>query len=128
MADYIAGRSRMYDERKTSGLSRLALALGAVSLLALTATGPLHHLGLFGLRGAFGLLKWSVYGALATLPLSIIGMVVDARRWSGTRTGATARPSLQHWQQQGALRSHIATRLWRRCARPRAAVAGPVRT
>jgi len=80
----------MYDERKTSGLSRLAVALGAVSLLALVATGPLHHLGLFGLRGAFGLLKWSVYGALATLALSIIGMIVDARRWSSMRTGATA--------------------------------------
>jgi uncharacterized protein (DUF1499 family) len=90
VADYIAGRSRMYDERKTSGVSRLAVTLGAVSLLALAATGPLHHLGLLGLAGAFGLLKWSVYGALATLALSIIGLIVDARRWSGKRTAATA--------------------------------------
>lgn len=80
----------MYDERKTSGVSRLAVTLGAVSLLALAATGPLHHLGLLGLAGAFGLLKWSVYGALATLALSIIGLIVDARRRSGKRTAATA--------------------------------------
>jgi hypothetical protein len=47
----------MYDERKTSGVSRIAVALGAGSLLALAAAGPLHHLGLLGLAGAFGLLK-----------------------------------------------------------------------
>jgi len=80
----------MYDERKTSGVSRLAVALGAGSLLALAATGPLHHLGLLGLAGAFGLLKWSVYGALATLALSIAGMIVDARRWTSMRTAAAA--------------------------------------
>jgi uncharacterized protein (DUF1499 family) len=80
----------MYDERKTSGVSRLAVALGAASLLSLAATGPLHHLGLLRLSGAFGLLKWSVYGALATLALSIIGMIVAARRRSSMRTAATA--------------------------------------
>ena len=79
----------MHDERKTSGVSRLARVLGAGSLLALAATGPLHHLGLLGLAGAFGLLKWSVYGVLATLALSIVGMIIDARRWTGMRTAAT---------------------------------------
>jgi uncharacterized protein (DUF1499 family) len=90
VADYIAGRSRMYDERKASRISRLALTLSAVSLVALAATGPLHHLGLVGLGGAFGLLKWSVYGALAALVLSIVGMLVDARRWTSMRTAAIA--------------------------------------
>jgi len=80
----------MYDERKTSGVSRLAVALGAGSLLALAVTGPLHHLGLLGLAGAFGLLKWSVYGALATLALSIAGMIADARRSTSMRTAAAA--------------------------------------
>jgi uncharacterized protein (DUF1499 family) len=80
----------MYDEGKTSGVSRLARALGTGSLLALAATGPLHHLGLLGLAGAFALLQWSLYGALATLALSIIGMIVDARRWTSMRTAATA--------------------------------------
>jgi len=90
VADYIAGRSRMYDERKTSGVSRLAVTLSVVSALALAATGPLHHLGLFGLMGAFGVLKWSVYGALAALVLSMVGMLLDARRWVSMRTAATA--------------------------------------
>jgi uncharacterized protein (DUF1499 family) len=76
----------MYDERKTSGVSRLAAGLGAVSLLALTATGPLHHFGVIGLAGAFGLLKWAVYGALATLLLSIIGIIVAARGGTGMST------------------------------------------
>jgi uncharacterized protein (DUF1499 family) len=35
-------------------------------------------------------LKWSVYGALATLALSIIGLIVAARRRASMRTPATA--------------------------------------
>jgi uncharacterized protein (DUF1499 family) len=80
----------MYDEPRTSGVSRLAMTLGVVSLLALLAAGPLHHLGWLGLARTFSLLKWSVYGALATLALSIIGMIVAARRWASMRTPGTA--------------------------------------
>ena len=80
----------MYDEPRASGVSRLALTLGAVSLIALTATGPLHHGGLFGLAGAFSLLKWSVYGALAAMVLAIIGLIVDARREARTSTALRA--------------------------------------
>jgi uncharacterized protein (DUF1499 family) len=80
----------MYDEPRASGVSRLALMLGAVSLIALAATGPLHHVGLFGLAGAFSLLKWSVYGALAAMVLAIIGLIVDARREARTSTALRA--------------------------------------
>jgi uncharacterized protein (DUF1499 family) len=80
----------MYDQPRTSGVSRLAAALGAVSLAALVAAGPLHHLGLVGLAGAFGVLKWAVYGALATLVLAAAGIVVAARRRSGMPTAVTA--------------------------------------
>jgi uncharacterized protein (DUF1499 family) len=66
------------------------VTLSVVSSLALAATGPLHRVGVFGLTGAFVLLKWSVYGALAGLVLSIVGMLVDARRWASMRTAATA--------------------------------------
>ena len=70
----------MYDEPKTSRIARLAAVLGTGSLLALAAAGPLHHLGLVGLTGAFGILKFGAFGALATLPLAIGGLVVAARR------------------------------------------------
>ena len=80
----------MYDEPGTSGVSRLAAGLGAVSLLALIAAGPLHHLGLAGLAGAFGVLKWAVYGALAALVLAIAGIIVAARRRSSMTTALTA--------------------------------------
>src|SRR3954468_509223 len=80
----------MYDEPKSSGVSKLAAWLGAVSLIALAATGPLHHIGLLGLTGAFGLLKWAVYGALATMVLAIVGVIVDARRGAATSTALTA--------------------------------------
>jgi uncharacterized protein (DUF1499 family) len=90
VAKYNVGRSRMYDEPKASGVSRLAVALGTVSLLALILTGPLHHLGLVGLAGAFGVLKWAVYGALATLLLALGGMVGAVRRRAGMSTAVIA--------------------------------------
>ena len=80
----------MYDRPKTNGVSRLAAALGAVSLLTLAATGPLHHLGLVGLAGAFGVLKWAVYGALATFVLAIVGMIIAARQRAAMSTALTA--------------------------------------
>jgi uncharacterized protein (DUF1499 family) len=80
----------MYDEPRTSGVSRLAMTLGVASLLALVAAGPLHHLGWLGLTRAFILLAWSVFGALATLALSIVGMIVAGRRRVSMRTPATA--------------------------------------
>src|SRR4051812_47305371 len=80
----------MYDEPRTSGVSRLAAALGVVSFIALAATGPLHHAGLIGLTRAFGLLKWGVYGALATMVLAIIGVITAARRGRGMGTALTA--------------------------------------
>jgi len=80
----------MYDEPRASGVSRFAATLGTVSLIALAATGPLHHAGLFGLAGAFGLVKWSVYGVLATMVLAIIGLIVDSRREARTSTALRA--------------------------------------
>ena len=80
----------MYDEPRTSGVARLALGLGVVSLLALIAAGPLHHLGLAGLAGAFAVLKWAVYGALATLVLAIAGLLVAGRRRTGQSTAVAA--------------------------------------
>ena len=80
----------MYDEPRASGVSRLAAWLGAISLIALAATGPLHRIGLVGLTGTFNLLKWAVYGALAGMALAIIGIIVDVRREARTSTALTA--------------------------------------
>jgi hypothetical protein len=80
----------MYDEPRTSAAARLAVGLGVLSLLALAAAGPLHHLGLVGLTGAFTILKWAVYGAVATLVLAVAGLIVAARRWSAKGTALTA--------------------------------------
>jgi uncharacterized protein (DUF1499 family) len=80
----------MYDEPRTSGVSRLAVALAIVSLLGLAAAGPLHRLGLVTLTGAFTLLKWAVYGALTTIVLAIVGVIVAARRGTRMSTPLTA--------------------------------------
>ena len=81
---------RLYDEPRTGAIARLAALLGAVSLLALAATGPLHHAGVVGLAGAFVALKWAVYGALATFLLSIIGIIIAARN-RARHVGAAGR-------------------------------------
>jgi len=70
----------MYDEPRASGAARLALALGSVSLAALVATGPLHHAGLLRLGAAFAVLKWAVYGSLATLLVSLAALIGASRR------------------------------------------------
>jgi uncharacterized protein (DUF1499 family) len=80
----------MYDEPRTSRVARLAAALGATSLLALVAAGPLHHAGLLSLAGAFGLLKWAVIGALTTLVLAVAGLFIAARRRAGAATAMAA--------------------------------------
>ena len=71
-------------------MARLAVALGVVSLLALGAAGPLHHLGLLGLTAAFAVLKWALYGTVATLVLAVVAMIVAARRRFGMSTAVTA--------------------------------------
>ena len=80
----------MYDEQKTSLVARLGVAVGLVSLLALAAAGPLHRQGVLGLTGAFGVLKWALYGAAVTLVLAVIAIIVAARRRSGMSTAVTA--------------------------------------
>jgi uncharacterized protein (DUF1499 family) len=72
----------MYDEPRASGTARVAAVLGVLSLVMLTSAGPLHRFGLAGLAGTFTVLKWAVYGALATLVLAVAGLIVAARRWS----------------------------------------------
>ncbi|MCU1385698.1 MAG: Membrane protein [Acidobacteria bacterium] len=80
----------MYDEPRTSRASRLAAALGTIALLAFVVTGPLHHLGWVGVTGAFSMLKWAVYGALASLVLAIGGIVAAAGRRTSTAAAKTA--------------------------------------
>jgi uncharacterized protein (DUF1499 family) len=80
----------MYDERRPSRIARFALGLSVVSVFALAVSGPLHHLGLLGLKGAFLLLGGGLAGAILTLVLALIGIVVSARRRSGMSTAVTA--------------------------------------
>jgi uncharacterized protein (DUF1499 family) len=90
VANYNVGRSRLYDEPHASGLARFSAALGAASLAAFVCTGPIHHAGLVGVAGAFGILKWAVYGALATLLLSLLAVIGAARRRARMAVPATA--------------------------------------
>ena len=54
------------------------------------ASGPLHHASLVGLTGAFAIIKYAVYGALAAFVFAVVGIVVAARRRTGMSTAVTA--------------------------------------
>ena len=83
----------MYDERKTSRVAGFGVAVGLVSLLALAAAGPLHRLGVVGLAGAFSVLKWALYGTIATLVLPVIVPLLTVTVSDATVLGAAYKPA-----------------------------------
>ena len=71
-------------------MTTVSLLLTAVALLMLVAPGPLHRLGVLGLAGAFGVLKWAVYAGIAALVLAVLAVLVAAIRGSGMAAALTA--------------------------------------
>ena len=70
----------MDDEPRQSRISRFAVGLGGVSLLALASAGPLHRAGVVTLAGAFAVLKYALIGSLATLLLAAAALIIARRR------------------------------------------------
>jgi uncharacterized protein (DUF1499 family) len=80
----------MYDEPRRNRMTSASLLLTAVSLLMLVAPGPLYRLGVLGLAGAFGVLKWGVFAGLGALVLAVLAVIVAAVRGSGVVAALTA--------------------------------------
>ena len=53
------------------------------SAATLASTGPLYRAQIVGLGPAFTILRWSVYGAIATLLVAVVAMVIALRRGTG---------------------------------------------
>ena len=49
----------------------------------LASTGPLYRAQIVGLAPAFTILRWAVYGAIATLLVGVVAMVIAVLRGTG---------------------------------------------
>ena len=78
-------RGAWHDEPRTSRAALLALLLAAASAVTLASTGPLYRAQVVGLAPAFTMLKWALYGAVATLLVAVVAIIIAVRR----RTGLT---------------------------------------
>jgi uncharacterized protein (DUF1499 family) len=70
-------------EPRTNRAALLALCLAMASVGMLASTGPLYRAQIVGLAPAFTILRWSVYGAIATLLVGVVAMVIAMRRGRG---------------------------------------------
>jgi uncharacterized protein (DUF1499 family) len=76
-------RGGRYDEPRTSRVALLALFLAVASVVTLASTGPLYRAQIVGLQPTFTILRWAMYGAIATLLLAVIAIVIAVRRGAG---------------------------------------------
>jgi len=60
------------------------------SAVTLASTGPLYRAQIVGLAPAFSILKWALYGAIATLLLAVVAIIIAVRRGTGMTTPVVA--------------------------------------
>ena len=72
-----------YDEPRANRAAILALVLAIVSTALLVCSALLYRSHLVGLERAFMLLRWSVYGAMTTVLVTVAAIVIAARRGTG---------------------------------------------
>jgi uncharacterized protein (DUF1499 family) len=76
-------RGGRHDESRTSRVALLALFVAMASAVTLASTGLLYRAHIVGLAPAFTILRWALYGAIATLLLAVIAIIIAARRGTG---------------------------------------------
>jgi uncharacterized protein (DUF1499 family) len=74
---------RRYDEPRSSRAALVALFLAVASTLMLASTGLLYRAHFVGLLPAFTILRWAVYGAIATLLVTVVAIIIALRRGTG---------------------------------------------
>jgi uncharacterized protein (DUF1499 family) len=80
----------MYDERRPNRPATLALVLALLTTLALIAIGPLHRTEHVGLVTTFRIIRWIAYGAVASLFLALVGIIISARGRRGMSAAVAA--------------------------------------
>lgn len=76
--------------RKARIVPLIALALGAVALVLLLASGPGARLDLWGFRTGFSLMRWAVFIGLGGAALGLVSLMVPALRRAGSVAAGVA--------------------------------------
>jgi uncharacterized protein (DUF1499 family) len=74
-----------FSERRTSlntWLARIGVTIAVLCLLAMIFSGFGYQLGLWHFRTGFTIIRWSFYGALGAVVISLLGLV-NPRAWNG---------------------------------------------
>jgi uncharacterized protein (DUF1499 family) len=79
-----------YDEPRTNRAAMLALLLALASAVLLVGSALLYRSHLLGLERAFLVLRWAVYGGIATVLVAVVAIVVAMRRGSGMAIAVVA--------------------------------------
>jgi uncharacterized protein (DUF1499 family) len=72
-----------YDEPRANRAATLALLLAIASAGLLVGSALLYRSHLAGLERAFMMLRWAVYGAIATVLVTVVAIIIAARRGTG---------------------------------------------
>jgi uncharacterized protein (DUF1499 family) len=76
-------RGGWHGEPRRSRTAVLAIFLALTSIAVLAATGPLYRTQVLGLAPVFTMLRWAIYGAIATLLVALVAIVIAIRRGTG---------------------------------------------
>lgn len=79
-----------YDEPRANRAAILALLLAIASAGLLVCSAWLYRSHLVGLERAFMALRWAVYGGIATLLVTVVAIVIAARRRTGMAIAVVA--------------------------------------
>jgi len=79
-----------YDEPRTNRAAMLALLLAMTSAMLLVGSALLYRSHLAGLERAFLVLRWAVYGGIATVLAAVVAIVIAMRRGSGMAIAVVA--------------------------------------
>jgi uncharacterized protein (DUF1499 family) len=72
-----------YDEPRRNRAATLALLLAITSAALLVCSALLYRSHIVGLERGFMILRWAVYGGIATVLVTVVSVVIAARRRTG---------------------------------------------
>jgi uncharacterized protein (DUF1499 family) len=79
-----------YDEPRANRAAMLALLLALASAAMLVSSALVYRAHIVGLERAFLILRWAAYGAIATVLVTVVAIIIAARRGSGMTIGVLA--------------------------------------
>ena len=72
-----------YDEPRRNRAAILALLLAIASAVLLVCSALLYRSHIVGLERAFMILRWAVYGGIATVLVTVVAIIIAVRRGTG---------------------------------------------